>query len=136
MQDETPHHVQVDTTNAAGEFESQLEADIHTAQQDITAVPLRWRRYSRNLASLSAEYTSFWQDPSFIEMAERIQADGSRQFFTFEDQAESWNRSSFADHTQKALELIGISLHKYPKEGEPVVYIRASGDSVEYHSTP
>lgn len=93
MQHEAQSHVQADITNTAAEFESQLEADIHKAQEDLNAVPLRWRRYSRNLASLSAEYTSFWQDPSFIEMAERIQAEGGRQFFTFEDQAESWNQS-------------------------------------------
>ena len=43
---------------------------------------------------MRSEYTSFWQDPSFVEMSERIDGD-RRTLFTFEDQAEIWTHSNY-----------------------------------------
>jgi hypothetical protein len=57
------------------------------------------------LTSLTTEYTSFWQDPSFIEMAARIEAEGSKRFFSFPEQTESWNQSMYFDYPLKLIAL-------------------------------
>jgi hypothetical protein len=57
------------------------------------------------LTSLTTEYTSFWQDPSFIEMAARIEAEGSKRFFSFPEQTESWSQGMYFDYPPRLLAL-------------------------------
>ena len=40
---------------------------------------------------LFSEHSSFWQEPEFIDMIERMKQDGS-QFFTFEQEVKAWTQ--------------------------------------------
>ncbi|KAI1340154.1 hypothetical protein F5Y15DRAFT_49996 [Xylariaceae sp. FL0016] len=81
-------------STVAEEATSSLHPDIddgtiETADERLGS--LGGERFSSApLPLLFTDSKSFWQDPEFIAMANRIKLSGNSQFFTFEQEAESW----------------------------------------------
>ena len=65
-----------------GNLRSQLDGNIETIEDNLKEFGGAGSDASDPLATLGAEYSSFWQGPDLREMARELRIDGKR-FLTF-----------------------------------------------------